>query len=345
MPSTLPLIPTHVMGSHGFPGWFWTALDKIKAGEYGQTDVKETFDDATQLAIRDQERAGVDIVCDGEMRRFFFVQTFYGRMEGLEPVEPLRKTGLYAYDSAPRYRPTARIQVPKGLGTVEDFQYLRTQTDRRVKATCPGPVTLSIHVQLRPGDVYNGDRLALCWDLVPAVNAELRALAAAGADYIQVDEPSAAIVPGQIDEYVKMFNAAVEGVRAKIAYHICFGNLLSRPRGKRSYRWMFPALLATKCQQFVFEYANREMAEIEHWQEIGVDREVACGVVDVKSFYLETPEDVAERLVRCARSIPVEKLSAIPDCGFFPVPRWLAFEKLKRLVAGTTLARKQLGVA
>ena len=105
--------------------------------------------------------------------------------------------------------------MPKGLGIVEDFRYLKTQTDRPVKATCPGPVTLSIHVQTRPGDAYDNDRLALCWDLVPAVNAELQALAAAGADYIQIDEPSAAIVPGQIDEYVKMFNACVEGVRGE----------------------------------------------------------------------------------------------------------------------------------
>jgi 5-methyltetrahydropteroyltriglutamate--homocysteine methyltransferase len=181
--------------------------------------------------------------------------------------------------------------------------------------------------------------------MVPAVNAELKALVAAGAPWIQIDEPSAAIVPGQIDEYVKMFNACVEGVRAKIAYHVCFGNLLSRPRGKRSYRWMFPALREARCQQFVFEYANREMAEIPDWKELGVDREVACGVVDVKSFYLETPEDVAGRLELCARFIPIERLSAVPDCGFFPVPRWLAFEKLKRLVAGARLARTRLGVA
>lgn len=340
-----PLIPTHVVGSHGFPAWFWTALDKIKAGEYGPTDLRETFDDATQLAIRDQERAGIDILCDGEMRRFFFVQTFYGKMQGLEPLPPLRKTGLYAYDSVPRYRPVERISAPQGLGIVEDFTYLRTQTDRPVKATCPGPVTLSIHVQTRPGDAYNNDRLAICWDLVPVVNAELRALAGAGADYIQIDEPSAAIVPGQIDEYLKMFNACVEGVRARIAYHVCFGNLMSRPRGKRSYRWMFPALQSARCHQFVFEYANREMAEIDLWKEVGVDRDVACGVVDVKSFYLETPEDVAERLALAARFIPVERLSAVPDCGFFPVPRWLAFEKLKRLAAGTRLARQRLGVA
>jgi len=344
MPATLPLIPTHVMGSHGFPGWFWGALDRIKAGDYGQTDVKETFDDATQLAIRDQERAGIDVICDGEMRRFFFVQTFYEKMEGLEHVEPLRKTGLYAYDSVPRYRAVGRVTVPKGLGIVDEFRYLKTQTDKPVKATVPGPVTLSIHVQIRPGDAYNGDRVALTWDMVPAVNAELKALEAAGADWIQIDEPSAAIVPGQIDEYVKMFNACVDGVGTKIGYHVCFGNLLSRPRGKRSYRWMFPALKSARCDQFVFEYANREMAEIEDWKDYGVDREVACGVVDVKSFYLESPEEVAERITLCAKYIPVDKLSAVPDCGFFPVPRWLAFEKLKRLAAGAALARKKLGV-
>jgi 5-methyltetrahydropteroyltriglutamate--homocysteine methyltransferase len=345
MPATLPLIPTHVMGSHGFPGWFWGALEKIKAGDYGQTDVKETFDDATQLAIRDQERAGIDVICDGEMRRFFFVQTFYGKMQGLEDVEPLRKTGLYAYDSVPRYRAVGRVSVPTGLGVVDEFKYLKTQTDKPVKATVPGPVTLSIHIQIRPGDAYNGDRLALTWDMVPAVNAELKALVTAGADWIQIDEPSAAIVPGQIDEYVKMFNACVDGVRAKIGLHVCFGNLLSRPRGKRSYRWMFPALKTARCDQFVFEYANREMAEIEDWKDYGVDREVACGVVDVKSFYLEPPEEVAERIALCAKYIPVDRLSAVPDCGFFPVPRWLAFEKLKRLAAGAALARKKLGVA
>src|SRR5262249_57913983 len=98
--------------------------------------------------------------------------------------------------------PTRKITVPKGLGTVEEFMDRKTQPDKPVKAPCPGPVTLSIHTQTRPGDAYDNDRLALCWDLVPAVNAELKALAAAGADWIQVDEPSAAIVPGQAAEYV-----------------------------------------------------------------------------------------------------------------------------------------------
>ena len=176
-------------------------------------------------------------------------------------------------------------------------------------------------------------------------HAELKALVAAGADYIQVDEPSAAIVPGQIDEYVKMFNACVAGVQAKIAYHVCFGNLLSRPRGKRSYRWMFPALREARCQEFVFEYANREMAEIDDWKELGVDRDVACGGSTSSPSISRAPRRWPSWLGAVRARHSPERLSAVPDCGFFPVPRWLAFEKLKRLVAGTRLARKRLGVA
>lgn len=344
MHSPPSLLATHAIGSHGFPGWFWSALDQMREGNFGETDERETLDDATRLAISDQERAGMDIITDGEMRRTFFVQNFYGRMTGLEPLRPLRTTGPTGYDSVPRFRPVDTVTVPAGLGIVEEFDYLKLQTDRPVKATCPGPLTLSIHIRVRPGDVYDGDRLALCRDLVPIVNTELKMLVAAGADYIQLDEPATAIMPGRIEEYVEMLNAALDGVDARIGLHVCFGNLLSRPRGRRSYAWLFPTLLEVKCQQFAFEYANREMAEIELWDTVGVDRDVACGVVDVKSFYLESPEDVAERIVSCAQHIPLERLSVTPDCGFSGVPRWLAREKLNRLVAGTLLARERLGV-
>ena len=115
MPAIDKLLPTSVIGSYATPGWLWTALDEIKAGRYGSTDERETFNDAVNIAIRDQEKAGIDIITDGEMRRFFFVQNFYGRMTGLESQDPLRRTGLYAYDSVPRYIPQERITVPQGL--------------------------------------------------------------------------------------------------------------------------------------------------------------------------------------------------------------------------------------
>jgi 5-methyltetrahydropteroyltriglutamate--homocysteine methyltransferase len=340
--SRLPLLPTTVIGSYATPSWLWTAMEEIKKGAYGETDIKETYEDAARMAINDQERAGVDIISDGEMRRFFFVQNFYGRMEGLEPLEPFRKTGLYAYDSVPRYIPRERISVPDGLGIIDEFRFLKENTRKPVIATCPGPLTLTIHLHLRRGGAYSS-RLELAGDLAEVVNTELRGLAEAGADYIQIDEPSAAIIPGELDDWIALLNRSFEGVHARLGLHICFGNLLSRPRGKRTYQWLFPRLLEVRCDRFLFEFANREMSEIGLWKEVGDEREFAAGLVDVKSFYVESPEDVAERIRLALKFIPAEKLYISPDCGFFAIPRWLAFQKLQNMVKGARIVRRELG--
>ena len=323
------------------PGWLWTAVGEIDKGNYGQTDVRETFDDAVNVAIMDQERAGVDIITDGEMRRWYFVQSFYKRMVGIVEDPPLRKVGLYGYDSPPRYHTVEKVTVPEGLGIVEEFSYARTHTARPLKATCPGPLTLTIH--LRPQDAY-ADRLELAWEFVGVINAELKALVEIGADFIQIDEPSFAIIPGTVKDWVDLYNAAVEGVDAKLALHVCFGNLGSRSRGKRMYNWMFPELLDARAEQLVLELANREMRESDLWQEFGVDRELGAGVVDIKSFYVEKPEDVAERIREILKYVPPEKLYLNPDCGFFQLPRWLSYLKLEALVAGTKIVRQELGI-
>ena len=336
----LPLLPTTVIGSHALPSWFWTATAEIDKGNYGRTDIHETFDDAVSLAMLDQERAGVDIISDGEMRRWYFVQSFYRRMTGLVEEPPLRKVGLYAYDSPPRYRSVEKVTVPDGLGIVDEFKYARAHTDRPLKATCPGPLTLTMHI--RPGEGYK-DRHELAWEFAGAINSELKALVEAGADYIQIDEPSFAIIPGEFEGWIEMYNAAVEGVDAKLALHICFGNLSSRPRGKRTYRWMFPAVLEARADQLVFEYANREMSEVDLWSEFDVDRELGAGVIDVKSFYVEKPEDVAERIRALLDHVPSDKLYVNPDCGFFQLPRWTTQLKLNAMVAGTKLVRQELG--
>ena len=338
---SLPLLPTTVIGSYAMPGWLWTAVGEIDKGNYGQTDVRETFDDAVNVAIMDQERAGVDIITDGEMRRWYFVQSFYKRMVGIVEDPPLRKVGLYGYDSPPRYHTVEKVTVPEGLGIVEEFSYARTHTARLLKATCPGPLTLTIH--LRPQDAY-ADRLELAWEFVGVINAELKALVEIGADFIQIDEPSFAIIPGTVKDWVDLYNAAVEGVDAKLALHVCFGNLGSRSRGKRMYNWMFPELLDARAEQLVLEFANREMRESDLWQEFGVDRELGAGVVDIKSFYVEKPEDVAERIREILKYVPPEKLYLNPDCGFFQLPRWLSYLKLEALVAGTKIVRQELGI-
>ena len=342
MPSgALPILPTTSIGSYAMPSWFWTAVGEMDKDNYGSTDIQETLDDAVSIAVLDQQRAGVDIITDGEMRRWYFVQSFYKRMTGLVPVPPLRKIGLYGYDSPPRYDAVDKVAVPKGLGIVEEFQYTKTQTKSQIKATCPGPLTLTMHI--RPGKAYK-DRLELAWEFARAINAELKALVESGADFVQLDEPSFAIMPGALQDWIDLYNACVEGVSAKLALHICFGNLGSRPRGKRRYAWMFPELLDARVDQLVFEFANREMAESDLWREVGIEKELGAGVIDVKSFYPETPDDVAERIREILRYVPPEKLYINPDCGFFQLPRWLAYLKLESMVAGTKIVRRELGI-
>ena len=340
--AALPILPTTVIGSHAIPSWMWTAMKAIDAGEYGPTDIKETFDDAVKLAIQDQVEAGVDVITDGEMRRWYFVQGFYGKMAGLEPVGILRQQGVYGYDSAPRYRPVERVSAPSGLGIVDEFRFLQSQPHgQAIKATCPGPLTLTIHIQLRDERIYK-DRLELAWEFAGLINRELKALVEAGADFIQIDEPSFAIIPGAQQDWVDLFNACVEGVNAKIALHVCFGNLGSRPRGKREYGWMFPDLQRARCDQFVFEFANREMKEADIYELASIDREFGVGVVDVKSFWVEPPEEIAARIRTFLKHVPAERLWITPDCGFFQLPRWLCALKLKNMVAGTRIVRREL---
>jgi len=301
--------------------------------------VRELYDDAVRLAVADQIDAGVDVITDGEMRRWKFIQSFYARMTGLEPQAPLRRLGPEAYDSVQRYQAVERIQVPNGLGIVEEFRHLRSITDHPVKATCPGPATISIHIREHPS-VYR-DRLELANEFVPAINTELKALVAAGAEYIQIDEPSYSIL-GSAEAAVELFNRCVEGVNARIALHVCFGNLASRPRFERTYLPLFPAIMDAHADELVLEFANRELREVELVARIAEAKDVGVGIVDVKSFHVEPPELVAARLRTVLAHAPAQRVRVYPDCGFFAVPRWLAVRKLRRMVEGTLLVRAEL---
>jgi 5-methyltetrahydropteroyltriglutamate--homocysteine methyltransferase len=338
--STLPLIPTSVIGSYAWPAWLHTALEAAQRGEYGPDDMRETQDDAVDLALRDQEDAGVDIVSDGEMRRAgFFTAAFYGHMTGLRELPPRRKVGVAGHDQRESYAAVEPITAPEGLGLLAEYHYVRTRTTRPIKMPCAGPYTLA--GRIKPGAAYK-DRMEVAHVLAAIVNAELKALVAAGAGFIQIDEPSYAVHPDAPRAFVDLFNATVAGVDAKIGLHLCFGNYVGRPVAKRSYRPLFPHILDVRADQLALEFANRELAELELWREFPSDKELAAGLIDVKNYYVETPEDVAERIRAALRYVAPQKLSVTPDCGFSQTARWAARAKLRAMVAGTKIVRQEL---
>ena len=153
---TLPLIPSSVVGSHGKPGWWFAGVKALERGEFGPGDLEEMFDDAADTAIRDMERAGIDVVTDGEMRRLDgYVDTYYAIIKGIEPIPVRRRAGPWGYDQQTRYEAVGRIETPPGgLGIVKEFEYLKTHTARRTKATCAGPLTFGSRIH--PGRMYKG---------------------------------------------------------------------------------------------------------------------------------------------------------------------------------------------
>jgi 5-methyltetrahydropteroyltriglutamate--homocysteine methyltransferase len=336
----LPLIYTSVIGSYAWPAWFHSALVAARRGEYGPDDWKETQDDAVDLAVRDQEDAGVDIITDGEMRRIgFFTAEFYGHMTGLRELPPRRKMGIVGHDQRESYEAAEPVQAPNGLGLVEEYQYLKSRTQRPIKMPIPGPYTLA--GRIKPGTVYK-DRMEVAHALSDIINREMKALVAAGANFIQIDEPSMAVHTHSPKAFVDLFNTTVTGVVAKIGVHLCFGNFVGRPVAKRTYRPIFPHVLDMHVSQFALEFANRELAELSLWHEFPNDRELAVGAVDVKNYYVETPEDVAERIRAALQYIVPEKLSITPDCGFSQTARWAARRKLAAMVEGAKIVRREL---
>ena len=341
MTLTLPMkLPTSVVGSHGLPGWVWLAREAMEQGRLGALDWRELMEDATQAALLDQERAGVDVVSTGEMGRVRFIIGFYDRLTGIRALPAPRQLGQPLWDTNTPFEVTEKIAAPNGLGIVEEFSLARSLTEKPIKATVPGPYTLL--VPLKRGGAYR-DKDTLLADLVAIVNAECKALVAAGASFIQIDEPHHGMYSGSVHEVTKGINRAVEGVNAKIAVHVCFGNLYGRPfSAVRDYRNVFPTLGDLTASQIVLEFANRGMEDAARWKDFPADKELGAGVIDVKAFKAETADDVAERIRGFLPYIPAERLWLNPDCGFWETPRWVVKRKLAALCEGATIVRGEL---
>ena len=338
----LGLLPTMGVGSYASPGWLTALRRALRAGTAGPADLEEAILDAVRVAVCDQEDAGLDILSDGEIRRQRFLWNVVEKLSGLNVIPAQRKLGVMSYDSAPRFETVERVSAPEGFGLVQEYTDVRKLTQKPIKVCCPGPLTIVMPITPKGG--YDGDYMPLLYDLAELVNRELKQVVAAGATFIQIDEPSAVgrtpVLP--VEETVALFNKTVEGLEAKIALHICFGNNQGRPAMKRTYRPLFPGILEAKAEQIALEFSNREMSEVELWSEFGGERELAAGVIDVKSMYLETPEDVAERIRIVLQHVEPEKLYLTCDCGFSASSRGLARAKLHALVAGARIVRQEL---
>ena len=337
-------IRTTVIGSYPFPSWLEFASKNID--QFGESDLEEIKEDAVKVAVHDQVAAGLDVISDGEQTRLDFNLSFYGFLNGVEQnsIVP-RKWGPPAHDQRGKHKVSGILKAPKGLGVVEEFKRLQklAPDGPALKASVPGPFTLS--GRLLPNTKYK-DRYALTDALIPIVQKELKDLVKAGCKEITVDEPSMSCYAYKSDtkKFVKIFNKTVKPIVGKchLSTHLCFGNYKGHSVGYRKMAPMFPDFLDFKVDEVHVEMANREFAELECIAMIAEHMDVAVGIIDVKSYYIETVDDVIERINKCLKFVPAEKLSVAPDCGLSQTARWAAKQKLVNMVAGAKKVRKGL---
>lgn len=321
---------TSVIGSYPFPSWLHFAGDNLN--EFGSDDIEELKDDATICAIHDQIKAGLDVITDGEQTRFDFNLSFYGHLSGisLEPESP-RKFGPPAHDQRGKHEIIGELTAPNGLGAVEEFRRLKrlAPLGQSLKMSVPGPFTMS--GRLIPNERYP-DRFAITEALLPIISKELEALVAEGCEEICIDEPSMSCYgyKEDTDRFVEIFNRTVEVVQGKtrLCTHLCFGNFKGHAVGYRSYKPLFPSFLNLNVNEMHLEMANREYAELEIISKIPEKIDVAVGIVDVKSYFIEPVDLLESKIKECLNYVNAERLVLTPDCGLSQTARWAAKKKL-----------------
>jgi 5-methyltetrahydropteroyltriglutamate--homocysteine methyltransferase len=338
------LLPTSLVGSYAQPAWL---IDRdtlakrfpprVRAQELWRVDpkwLKEAQDDATLLAIRDQERAGLDIITDGEIRRESYSNRFATALEGIDIDNPGTALDRSGHPN-PVPRVTGRIRRRSPV-EVEDAMFLRANTNRRTKITVPGPFTMSQQAQ----NEFYKDPKEMALDYAAAVNEEIRDLFAAGADIVQIDEPYMQARPEKAREYgVEALNRALDGVTGETAVHLCFGYaaiIHERPSG---YSFL-PELARATVDQISIETAQSSLdcSVLETLPGKGI----ILGVLDLSTQVVEAPETVAARIRRALPFAAAERITVAPDCGLKYLPRNVAFEKMKSMVRGAEIVRAQI---
>ncbi len=338
------LLQTTVVGSYPQPDWLVnrSLLSKIvprtrlhELWRIPEPFLEQAQDDATVLAIRDMERAGIDVVTDGEMRRESYSNRFATALDGIDDENPAEIVN----------RGGNRTPVPRVVGPIRrtrpvelrDMQFLRANTDRMAKITLPGPFTMGQQVK----DEFYRDPEAMCMDYAAAVNEEAHELVKAGADVIQLDEPWLRNNPEEAKRYaVKVINRALEGITVPTVVHLCFGYAAVVTGGKPTGYAFLPQLADSIAQQISIESAQPRL-------DLGVLKDLApkkvmLGVIDLADPEIESPQTVAQRIRAGLKFLPPDKLLPAPDCGMKYLPRATAFGKLKALAEGAAIVRREL---
>jgi 5-methyltetrahydropteroyltriglutamate--homocysteine methyltransferase len=366
----LPPLPTSVVGSYSVPEW----LERLKT-EYYQRRISaahldEIHEVAIKAAVKDQERAGIDIVSDGELRRDNDIDYFLARIPGVH-IAQRAKSDYYDYydaavtaplpdddkrlssgrtttpglsgDSASRGTPPdprARASDMPGLGLAGDFEFTRALTDRPVKFSFTGPFSLSRRITVAGGAYGNPAELVRA--LARRLNTEARALAAAGAKFLQIDEPFLAGYPDQAALAIEAVNIVTDGVPATWGLHVCYGNRYARPSWEGHYDFLFPEVLEARVDQLVLEFARKGLEDLRLIKEYDWPSALGLGVIDVKSPTVESPELVAERIRRALEYIDPGRLVVNPDCGLRHLAPEVARSKLRAMVSGAAIVRSEL---
>ena len=340
----MKLLPTSLVGSYAQPDWLIDRQKlagrfppRVRAKELWRVSpewLEQAQDDATILAIRAQERAGLDIITDGEMRRESYSNRFATALEGVDidnPGTALDRSGHP--NPVPRVVGKIRRKYPV---QVRDLQFLRANTDHLIKTTVPGPFTMAQQAQ---NDYYESEE-DLIMDYAAAVNEEISDLAAAGADVVQLDEPYLQARPEKARQYgVRALRRALDGVTVTTAVHICFGYaaiIHQRPSG---YSFL-PELADTPVRQISIETAQSSL-DCSVLQKLA-GKTIILGVLDLSSHEVETSEIIANRIRRAFPFVSPERIIVAPDCGLKYLPRDVAFGKMKAMVEGANLVRSEL---
>jgi len=336
---------TTVVGSYPQPKWLIdreglasASVPRIRVSGLWRIPpehLEEAQDDATLVAIRDLERAGVDIITDGEIRRESYSNRFATALEGIDIDQPGQIIG-----SSGRSTPVPRVVGPiRRVRPVQvrDVQFLREHTDRLIKATVPGPFTMAQQAQ----NDYYPDRERLAMDYATCVNEEVKALFAAGADVVQLDEPWLRTNPEEARAYaVAAINKALAGVNGTTALHLCFG-YAAMVQGKPSQYAFLTELEDSVVQQISIEAAQPKL-DLAVLKEFAT-KTIILGVLNLSDMQIESPESIAAKLREALRYVPPERLMVAPDCGMKYLPRAVAYQKLRAMTLGAAIVRESIG--